>query len=355
MGHGRIFVDGILAHEASIEATGTDLGAAFLAPPSASVPVAVTSGVPLELTVELDLAGRDGALGNALAVTIGLEADDTDPEALIAEAVKAARAAEVAVVVVGTNSRVESEGYDRTRLDLPGLQDRLVRAVAAANPRTVVVVNSGSPVLLPWRDEVAAILIGYFGGQEFGTALADILTGAAEPGGRLPTTWPTTQEDVPVINTTPDADGKLAYDEGIHIGYRAWLKAGVTPAYEFGHGLGYTHWTLDSAEALATAVPGTVVPLTVTLSNTGARPGKQVVQVYAEKPGSAVDRPVRWLVASAPVWAGPGETATATLNVPTRLLAYWDNGWSYEPGDYRLRIGTSVNELPLSVNLELGA
>jgi beta-glucosidase len=293
VGHGRIFVDGVLAHEASIEATGTDLGAAFLAPPSASVPVEATAGVPLEVTVELDLAGRAGALGNALAVTIGLEADNTDPEALINDAVEAAKAAHVAVVVVGTNSRVESEGYDRTTLELPGLQDRLVRAVAAANPRTVVVVNSGSPVLLPWRDEVAAILIGYFGGQEFGTALADILTGAAEPGGRLPTTWPGAQEDVPVLNTTPDANGELAYAEGIHIGYRAWLKAGAVPAYEFGHGLGYTRWTLDTAEAPAAAVPGAVVPLTVALTNTGTRPGKQVVQVYAERPGSAVDRPVR--------------------------------------------------------------
>ncbi|MGO4587255.1 glycoside hydrolase family 3 C-terminal domain-containing protein, partial [Arthrobacter sp. 2RAF6] len=163
---------------------------AFLAPPSASVPVAARAGVPLEVTVELDLAGRTGSLSNALAVTIGLEADNTDPEALINEAAAAARAAEVAVVVVGTNSRVESEGYDRTTLELPGLQDRLVHAVAAANPRTVVIVNSGSPVLLPWRHEVAGILIGYFGGQEFGTALADILVGEAEPGGRLPTTWP---------------------------------------------------------------------------------------------------------------------------------------------------------------------
>ncbi|MBB6402823.1 glycoside hydrolase family 3 C-terminal domain-containing protein [Arthrobacter sp. AZCC_0090] len=355
VGHGRIFVDGVLAREATIEATGTDLGAAFLAPPSASVPIRASAGVPLEVTVELDLAGRTGSLSNALAVTIGLEADDTDPEALIKDAVAAARAAEVAVVVVGTNSRVESEGYDRTTLGLPGLQDRLVRAVAAANPRTVVVVNSGAPVLLPWRDEVGAILIGYFGGQEFGTALADILTGAAEPGGRLPTTWPATQEDVPVLNTTPDVEGKLVYEEGVHIGYRAWLKAGVKPAYEFGHGLGYTNWTLDSVGAPVTAAPGAVVALHMTLSNTGTRPGKQVVQVYAERPGSAVDRPVRWLVASAPVWAESGETVTATLNVPTRMLAYWDNGWQYEPGDYRLHIGTSVSELPLAVDLRLNA
>ncbi|MFB8368917.1 beta-glucosidase [Pseudarthrobacter sp. NPDC055928] len=353
VGHGRIFVDGVLAREATIEATGTDLGAAFLAPPSASVEVQATAGVPLEVRIELDTHDREGALSNALAITIGVEADDADSDSLIRDAVEAARAADVAVVVVGTNSRVESEGYDRTSLELPGLQDRLVHAVAAANPRTIVVVNSGSPVLLPWRNEVAAILIGYFGGQEFGHALTDILTGATEPGGRLPTTWPGTQEDVPVINVTPAPDGTLTYDEGIHIGYRAWLKAGTEPAYEFGYGLGYTTWTLDGVDAPVTAAPGAVVPLTVTLANTGTRLGKNVVQIYAEKPGSAVDRPIRWLVASIPVWAGPGETATAILNVPTRLLAYWDNGWTYEPGDYTLRIGTSVTELPLETVLTL--
>ncbi|MET4591613.1 glycoside hydrolase family 3 C-terminal domain-containing protein [Arthrobacter sp. 754] len=355
VGHGRIFVDGVLAREATIEATGTDLGAAFLAPPSVSVAVQATAGVPLEVRIELDTGDREGALSNALAVTIGVEADDADPNALIRDAVEAARAAEIAVVVVGTNSRVESEGYDRTSLELPGLQDRLVRAVAAANPRTIVIVNSGSPVLLPWRGEVAATLIGYFGGQEFGNALTDILTGATEPGGRLPTTWPATQEDVPVINVTPAADGTLTYDEGIHIGYRAWLKAGATPAYEFGYGLGYTNWTLDTVDAPAEAWPNDVVPVAVTLTNTGERAGKNVVQVYAEKQGSAVDRPVRWLVASTPVWAEPGETVTAVLDVPTRLLAYWDNGWTYEPGDYNLRVGTSVTALPLEATLKLSA
>lgn len=352
VGHGRIFVNGVLVHEATVEPVGTDLGAALLAPPAASVPVEVAEGIPMTIHVELTTKST-GALSNTLGITIGLEADNADPDGLILEAVEAARAADIAVVVVGTNSRVESEGYDRTSLELPGMQDRLVHAVAAANPRTVVIVNSGSPVLMPWRDEVAATLIGYFGGQEFGHALADILTGIAEPGGRLPTTWPARQEDVPVINVTPEADGTLTYDEGIHIGYRAWLKAGTTPAYEFGYGLGYTDWSLDSLDAPPTATPGALVPVTIAVTNTGTRAGKNVVQVYAEKPGSAVDRPVRWLVASAPVWAEAGETVTAAVEVPTRLLAYWDNGWTYEAGDYTLRIGTSVNELPIKTTLEL--
>lgn len=353
VGHGRIFIDGTLQYEGTVEAEGTDLAAAFLAPPSVSTSVEVAAGVPVEIRVELDLAERTGALANALGITVGIEPDTSNPEALIAEAVDAARAADVALIVVGTNSRVESEGYDRVSLELPGLQDRLVSAVAAANPRTVVIVNSGAPVLLPWRDQVAAILIGYFGGQEFGHALTDVLTGATEPGGRLPTTWPSSQEDVPVINVTPAADGTLTYDEGIHIGYRAWLKVGTVPAYEFGYGLGYTKWVLDGADVPAQTTPGTTVPLAVTLTNVGGRAGKNVVQVYAEKPDSSVDRPVRWLVASAPVWAEPGETVTKVLEIPTRLLAYWDNRWTYEPGDYTLRIGTSVRDLPLETKIRL--
>ncbi|MDQ0618114.1 beta-glucosidase [Arthrobacter globiformis] len=353
VGQGRIFVDGELLREATLEAIGTDLGAAFLAPPSASVEVEATAGVPLDVRVELNTADRTGALANALSITIGVEADDSDPDALIAAAVEAAKAADAAVVVVGTNSRVESEGYDRTSLELPGLQDRLVQAIAAANPRTIVVVNSGAPVLLPWRNDVAATLLGYFGGQEFGNALADILTGQNEPGGRLPTTWPAAQEDVPVLNVTPAANGTLVYEEGIHIGYRAWLKAHVQPAYEFGFGLGYTDWTTESMNAPSTAEPGAVVPVTVTLSNTGPRAGKQVVQVYAERTDSAVDRPVRWLVASAPVRAEAGKRATAVLTLPTRLLAYWDNGWQYEPGEFRLKAGFSVTDLPLEATISL--
>ncbi|MDQ0144676.1 beta-glucosidase family protein [Pseudarthrobacter niigatensis] len=353
VGHGRVFIDGALQYEGTTEAEGTDLAAAFLAPPSISTPVQVTAGVPVEVKVELDTADRTGALANALGITVGIEPDTSNPEALIAEAVEAARSADIAVVVVGTNSRVESEGYDRFSLELPGLQDRLVQAVAAANPRTVVIVNSGSPVLLPWRDKVAATLIGYFGGQEFGHALTDVLTGVSEPGGRLPTTWPATQDDVPVINVSPDADGTLTYDEGIHVGYRAWLKTGKTPAYEFGYGLGYTSWNLAAADAPEQAAPGTGLPLTVALTNTGNRAGKNVVQIYAEKHDSAVDRPIRWLVASAPVWAESGETVEATINVPTRLLAYWDNGWTYEPGEYILRIGTSVTNLPITKRLRL--
>ncbi len=343
VGAAKIFVDGELVLDEVLEAESDDLGAAFLSPPSVAAPVDVIEGNPVSVRVEFDLNDRVGPLASAMACTFGLEVDTSNPDGLIAEAVEAARAAEVAVVVVGTNSKVESEGFDRSSLALPGRQDDLVRAVAAANPRTVVIVNAGAPVLLPWRDEVAAVVMGYFGGQEAGDALADVISGVVEPGGRLTTTWPAEETDVPVLDVTPK-DGVLRYDEGIHIGYRAWLKAGVTPAYEFGHGLGYTTWSLDRVTLDATSVSeGGSVTLEATITNTGDRAGKEVVQVYASRKDSTIDRPERWLVGFAVARAGAGDAATAKITIPARAFAHWNEGWEFEAGEFALHVGTSVS------------
>ncbi|TCC63109.1 glycosyl hydrolase [Kribbella pittospori] len=346
VGRGRIFADGKLLRDDVAVPVGTDLGAALLAPPSISAPLEVTAGQTVDVRVEVDLPRRDGSLGNAMSVTVGVEPDRSDPQALIDEAVAAAAAAEVAVVVVGTNSKVESEGYDRSSLALPGRQDDLVRAVVAANPRTVVVVNAGSPVLLPWRGEVAALLVTYFGGQEYGNALADVLLGVVEPGGRLPTTWPREEADVPVIDVTP-RDGIVRYDEGVHIGYRAWLKAGTEPAFAFGHGLGYTTWELTDLRAVD---PSSVA---LTVRNTGDRAGKHVVQVYAERASTTVDRPARWLAGFAVVRLAAGEARELTVQLHNHTFEHWDNGWTTEPGTFTLRAGSSVNDLPLACPIEV--
>ena len=352
VGRGRVWVDDELVIDENLEAVGDDLGAAFLTPPSATTPLTLTAGTPVDLRFEIELGAHEDFLAGALSFQFGTEPEAEDHDALIAAAAEAAAKADVALVVVGTNSMVESEGFDRDTLALPGRQDDLVSAVAAANPRTVVLVNAGSPVLMPWRDEVAAVLVGYFGGQEFGDAVADVLLGAVEPGGRLPTTWGATDEDVPVLSTTP-VEGVLAYTEGIHIGYRAWLKHDAAPAYWFGHGLGYTDIAVTDVSAPATVSRDDVATLTVSLENRGDRDGKQVVQVYAERDGSAVDRPVRWLVGYASARLAAGERATVDVEVSTRLLAHWADGWSYEPGAYRLRVGTSVVDLPHDVTVEL--
>jgi beta-glucosidase len=359
-GNGRVIVNGELLHEENVLTEGTDLGAAFLSPPSSSVAVPVVDWQPIDVTIEYDIV-QGGPLAGALSITIGIEPDTSNPEQLIAEAVEAARAAEVAVVVVGTNSRVESEGYDRDSLALPGRQDELVRAVAAVNPRTVVVVNSGAPVLLPWRNEVSAVLLSWFGGQQYGDAVADILLGLAEPGGRLPTSWPIEQADVPVIDVTPQ-NGVVSYDEGIHIGYRAWLKAGTEPAYEFGHGLGYTSWSIDDLALDSSSIAeGGTVSVAVRVTNTGSRRGKQVVQLYASRENSSIDRPVRWLVGFAPVRVEPGESAWVTIAVSARAFADWGvdaqgaQGWHYEQGAFQLHAGTSVSKLALSKSIEVVA
>ena len=186
-------------------------------------------------------------------------------------------------MVVGTTDEVESEGFDRTTLALPGRQDELVRRVAAVNPRTVVVVNAGSPVELPWADDVAAVLLTWFPGQEAGHALADVLLGVTEPGGRLPTTWPVRAEDCPVLSTTP-VDGALPYDEGVFIGYRAWQRTGVAPrGTRSGTGSGYTTWAYESV-----AVDGRDV--TVTVRNTGDAAGPRG-RAGLRRPGRARRRP----------------------------------------------------------------
>ncbi|MGY1749030.1 glycoside hydrolase family 3 protein [Modestobacter sp. SYSU DS0511] len=352
VGHAQLHVDGELLVDETLTPVGTDLGAAFLSPPTASAEVRLTAGTPLDVRLVLDLSERTGFNARALSLRLGTEPADADPDALIAEAARAAAAADVALVVVGTNSVVESEGYDRESLALPGRQDDLVRAVAAANPRTVVLVNAGAPVLMPWREDVAGLLIGWFGGQEFGNAVADVLLGVTEPGGRLPTTWPAAEADVPVLDCTP-VDGVVEYAEGIHIGYRAWLRSGTEPAYWFGSGRGYTTLELTGVDCPAEARAGESVTVTVEVANRGEREGKEVVQVYAERPDSAVDRPVRWLIGSAAVHVPAGQTARAHVAVPTRYLAHWAGGWQYEPGDYRLRIGTSVATLPQERTLRL--
>ncbi|MET9489896.1 glycoside hydrolase family 3 C-terminal domain-containing protein [Nocardia sp. NPDC006630] len=339
----RLDIDGETVLTETVMPDGADPVEMLLNPPQRWVTRTLAEGDELEVLIELAPVLDSGLPAMGLTFAVGRPRRAADEE--FAAAVELARTSEVAVVVVGTTEQIESEGFDRKDLRLPGRQDELVAAVAAVNPRTIVVVNSGSPVEMPWRDDVAAVLLTWFPGQEFGSALADVLTGAAEPGGRLPTTWPKVLADVPVVDTKPAADNSLPYTEGIHIGYRAWLKSGVAPAYPFGHGLGYTTWELSD-------VTVTGHTATVTVRNTGDRTGRQVVQAYLSRTGSTVDRPVRWLSGFDLVEAAAGETVTATIDLPERSFQHWtDQGWAVEPGAFTLHIGTSVENLPLTAQI----
>ncbi|MFI5688312.1 beta-glucosidase [Streptomyces sp. NPDC051636] len=325
--------------------TGDDPFATFFNAPVPRAEVALTEGEPVEVSLGHVVAHpADGPLKNVV-FAVAHQDPRRDPDELIAEAARAARDADTAVVVVATTERVESEGFDRTDLRLPGRQDDLVRAVAAANPHTVVVVNSGSPVELPWREEVAAVLLSWFPGQEGGAALADVLTGAYEPGGRLPTTWGSLA-DAPVTRVVPE-NGELPYSEGVFIGYRAWEKAGRTPSYPFGHGLGYTDWTYESLRTEGTTV-------TVRVRNTGERAGREVVQVYLAPSEPGPDRPARWLAGFADVEAGPGESAEVTVGLPRRSFEIRaENRWVFVKGSYEIQVGRSIADRRLTATINV--
>ncbi|MGA6221065.1 glycoside hydrolase family 3 protein [Streptomyces umbrinus] len=307
----------------------------FFGAPVERATVDLTAGDTYEVSLRHVVSVPQNVPMKVVAFTLTHQEPQRDADELIAEAVEAARAADTAVVVVATTERVESEGFDRKDLRLPGRQDELVHAVAAANPNTVVVVNSGSPVELPWRDDVSAVLLSWFPGQEGGAALADVLTGTHEPGGRLPTTWGSL-DSAPVTRVTP-TDGELAYTEDVFIGYRAWEKEGRTPTYPFGHGLGYTDWTYDEIKVTGRTV-------TVRVTNSGPREGRETVQIYL----------ARRLAGFATAEASPGESAEVTIELPTRAFETWDeqtNAWTPLKGSFEIEASRSLTDCRLRATI----
>ncbi|OBB15763.1 glycosyl hydrolase [Mycolicibacterium setense] len=270
----------------------------------------------------------------------------------IAAAVATAESADAAIVFLGLTAEEESEGYDREHIDLPAPQLDLLRAVVAAQPRTVVVLSHGGVVRL---DAVAglapALLDGALLGQAGGGALADVLFGAVNPSGRLAETVPLRLQDSPAYLNFPSEAGHTVYGERMFVGYR-WYDARDMPVtFPFGHGLSYTRFEYSGLEVTATG-EGLVVRLTVT--NIGTRSGREVVQVYAGHPGSAVGRPVRWLAGFGSVTLDPGERSKVEIPVSRADLAYWslDAGrWVLESGEYLVSIGASSRDLRLSVSV----
>jgi beta-glucosidase len=349
-GQFRLVIDGDMVFDETVDLPpGADVVEALSKPPQRLAVVELEAGrdVPVELIYRPTRGTELGAAEVTMLIVRLNVARVFDEQAEFDRAVALAGDSEVAVVVVGTSEEVESEGFDRTSLALPGRQDELVRAVAAANPRTVVVVNSGAPVLLPWADEVSAVLVSWFPGQEFGNALGDVLTGAVEPGGRLPVSWPASEEGLPSVQPV---NGELPYEEGLLIGYRWYLATDRTPLFPFGHGLGYTTWSYEGM-----VIDGDTV--TVSVRNAGDRPGREVVQLYASRPDSAVERVPRWLVGSAIVVAAAGERADAAITLADHNFRHWDDtahAWTIEPGMYQLQAGRSVVDLPLTGEISRG-
>ena len=277
------------------------------------------------------------------------------PEDLLTRAVDAASRCDVAVVVVGTNADWESEGYDRAAMELPGEQDALVEAIIAANPNTVVVVNTGSPVRTEWATRARAVLQVWFGGQEMASALADVLSGDAEPGGRLPTTFPIRLEHNPSFGNFPGENGEVRYGEGVLVGYR-WYEARALPvAFPFGHGLSYTTFAVGAPRLSSTELTvGGSLTVEVDVVNTGSRAGSEVVQCYVAPRASRLVRPPQELKAFAKVHLEPGERSTVSLVLDTRAFAYWDPG---QPGweEVRQRVAKTTRNTPAGVERSTSA
>ncbi len=372
-GRSRIFLDGRLVVDnwTSPRPGGSILGAASK-PKRAQV--LLEAGRPYSFTVEF---GRDPSFDEIVPMQtpvtllhVGLE--EASPHPGLGEAVDAAAWADVALVFCGTGAEWESEGFDRDSMSLPDDQDELVEAVAAANERTVVVLNCGSAVAMPWIDRVPAVILALFPGQEFGNALADVVFGAAPAGGKLPFTIPHRLEDSSAYPDLFPEAGSVFYTDRILVGYRCFDKRKIDPLFAFGHGLSYgeielVRWqvtpvdekrALDgeenrSVEAEETGVPRTyfgppVAVVEAELENRGRMRGSEVLQVYVRDPDAAVMRPEKELKGFARVELDPGQSATVKIALDRRAFEYFDTASSkfIAPSkEYEVLLGFSSRDI----------
>lgn len=353
----------------------------------AGVEVVVEEGCSMPSGGHANFGGRRDGDDPALYGQAELAPDEE--ERLMAKAVQAATGADVAIVVVGTNERWESESYDRTDMGLPGQQAQLVEAVARANPRTVVAFNTGAATDVRCAQAAAAVLQVWFGGQELANAMVDVLLGEAEPGGRLPITLPLRLEHTPAFGNFPAESSTVRYGEGLLMGYR-WYDARHLPvAFPFGHGLSYTKFQLGAGRlSVGELEPGGRLVVEVDVENVGRRPGSEVVQLYVAPPGggrlhpAGRLRPVKQLKGFAKVRLSPGEKTTVRFELSERSFAYYDiadeawpsvmaryegrdpdqsiaavhrqePGWYVDGGRYEILIGTSSVDIALTMGVDV--
>lgn len=347
-GRGRILLDGEVLLDGVADPPGPGTEFFGFASAEALAPVELEAGKAVEVVVEFSVAPDAFFLRG---IKVGHRRPN--PPDLLDRAIASASDVDAVIVMVGTNDDWETEGEDRVAMDLPGRQDDLVARAVAANPNTVVVVNTGSPVTMDWADDAPAIVQAWFGGQEMGNALAEVLFGDAEPGGRLPTTFPQRLEHNPSYGNFPGEFGELRYGEGVLLGYR-WYEARHLPTrFPFGHGLSYS--TFGLAEPTL-SVDGDTVTVSVPVTNTGDRRGTEVVQCYVAPPTSrTVTRPPKELKAFAKVRLDPRESTIVELVLDARAFAYWDptaGDWQVTPGIYELHVGRSSADVAHVVSVE---
>ncbi|HVM08238.1 MAG TPA: glycoside hydrolase family 3 C-terminal domain-containing protein [Acidimicrobiales bacterium] len=307
-----------------------------------------------EYALRADFCAPPNARGNGGLGGLEIRCQAPLPDDAFERAVTAARDADVAVVVVGTNGDWETEGRDRKTMDLPGRQVELIEAVAAANSDTIVVVNAGSPVAMEWVDRVPAVVQSWFLGQETGNAIADVLTGAVDASGRLPTTIPRALRDTPAFLNYPGEFGTVHYGEGLFVGYRWYDARQIEPQFPFGHGLSYT--TFDYGPLRAT-VDRDDVRVEVTITNTGARDGVETVQLYVRDVEASVQRPAKQLEAFAKVAVAAGEARDVVVRLDRRAFAFWDvrsSGWRVAPGEFEILVGRSSRDIRQRTTITAG-
>lgn len=287
-----------------------------------------------------------------------LNTDAIDPADFDA-AVDAAKTAGTAVVFAGLPDHYESEGYDRKHLHLPPNQDALIAAVAAVCPRTIVVLANGSPIEMPWVDDVEAILEGYLPGQAGGGAIADLLFGHANPSGKLAETFPKRLEDNPSYLDFPGFNDRVEYREGLYVGYRYYDKRRLDVLFPFGHGLSYTSFNYSDLKVSAREIrESDVLTVSVIVQNTGALTGREVVQLYLAYPEAKVDRVPQELKGFAKIELLPGEARTVSIQLDRRSFAYYDikaNDWLVETGPVEIRVGSSSRDIRQKTMIQIQA
>jgi beta-glucosidase len=307
-------------------------------------------------------AGAAVRVSYALGVAMpGDDAADQTPQArarLRSQAVELARNSDGAVVVAGYSDKLESEGFDRSSMDLPAGQDELIEAVAAANPHTTVVIVAGAPVTMTkWIGRVPAVVEAWYGGQEAGHAIGDILFGAQNPSGKLPVSFPRQLSDSPAYGHYPGVNLHVTYAEGIYVGYRGFDKRGTEPLFPFGYGLSYTRFGYSDLKITpARPVAGQPVKVTMRLGNSGSRAGAEVVQLYVHDVKSTVDRPVKELKGFRRVMLNPGETQDVSFELDKAALSFYSvakDDWVAEPGAFEVWIGASSRDIRLKGTFEL--
>ena len=286
-------------------------------------------------------------------------ADDEATDEMIAEAVTAARKAKVAVVFAGLPDVYESEGYDRSHMRMPACQNKLIEAVAAANPNTVVVLHNGSPVEMPWIDKVRGVIEAYLGGQAVGLATVRVLFGEVNPSGKLPETFPKKLSDNPSYLFYGGEGNVTEYREGVFVGYRYYDKKEAEVLFPFGHGLSYTTFEFSDLQLDKTAMDDTdTLGVRVKVKNTGNRAGKTVVQLYVGDTESTPIRPVRELKGFEKVFLAPGEEKEVAFTLGKRAFAYWNtqlHDWHVETGDFTIEIGASSRDIVLRADVRVNS